>query len=44
VTIAGGGSTYTPGVVLMLLNDAEKFPVRKIVLYDNDAERQKAIG
>ena len=22
VTIAGGGSTYTPGVVLMLLNDA----------------------
>ncbi len=44
VTIAGGGSTYTPGVVLMLLNDAEKFPVRKIVLYDNDAERQKTIG
>ncbi len=44
VTIAGGGSTYTPGVVLMLLNDQEKFPVRKIVLYDNDAERQETIA
>lgn len=44
VTIAGGGSTYTPGVVLMLLNDSEKFPVSRIVLYDNDAERQATIA
>ncbi|SER47120.1 6-phospho-alpha-glucosidase [Parafannyhessea umbonata] len=44
VTIAGGGSTYTPGVVLMLLHDMQKFPVRHITLYDNDAERQETIA
>lgn len=44
VTIAGGGSTYTPGVVLMLLHDMQKFPVRRITLYDNDAQRQETIA
>ena len=44
VTIAGGGSTYTPGVVLMLLHDMQKFPVRHITLYDNDAQRQETIA
>lgn len=44
VTIAGGGSTYTPGVVLMLLNDTQKFPVSRITLYDSDAQRQEVIA
>jgi len=39
ITIAGGGSGYTPGIVLTLLNNQEKFPVKEIRLYDIDEER-----
>ena len=39
VTIAGGGSGYTPGIVLTLLNNQEDFPIRELRLYDIDAER-----
>ncbi len=41
VLIAGGGSTYTPGIVLMLLDNLDIFPIRSIKLYDNDGERQE---
>lgn len=44
IVIAGGGSTFTPGIVLMLLNNIDKFPLRKITLYDNNYERQKVIA
>ncbi|MFD1168552.1 6-phospho-alpha-glucosidase [Oceanobacillus caeni] len=44
VTIAGGGSTYTPGIVLLLLNNLDKFPLSNIKLYDNDEERQKIVA
>ena len=44
VTIAGGGSTYTPGIVMMLLENMARFPLREIRLYDNHQERQKTIG
>lgn len=44
VVIVGGGSTYTAGIVVMLLNNQDKFPLRKLMLYDNDAERQKIVG
>ena len=44
VLIAGGGSTFTPGIVLMLLEQLERFPLRKIKFYDNDGERQEPIG
>ncbi|MDO7796862.1 6-phospho-alpha-glucosidase [Lactiplantibacillus plantarum] len=44
VLIAGGGSTYTPGIVLTLLDGLDKFPLRKLKFYDNDAERQKRIA
>lgn len=44
VLIAGGGSTYTPGIVLTLLNGLDKFPLRKLKFYDNDYERQKRIA
>ena len=44
VVVAGGGSTFTPGIVMMLLSHQERFPIRKLKLYDNDAERQKVIA
>lgn len=44
IVIAGGGSTFTPGIVLMLLEEAKRFPLRKLVLYDNDGARQGVLG
>jgi maltose-6'-phosphate glucosidase len=44
VVIAGGGSTFSPGIVLMLLDNLDKFPIRKIKFYDNDQERQSTIA
>jgi maltose-6'-phosphate glucosidase len=44
IVIAGGGSTFTPGIVMMLLDNVDRFPIRKLKLYDNDAERQNIIG
>lgn len=44
IVIAGGGSTFTPGIVMMLLNHADRFPLRQIKFYDNDAERQEKIA
>ncbi len=44
VVIAGGGSTFTPGIVLMLLDNLDKFPIRKLKFYDNDQERQAIIA
>ncbi|MFB7138419.1 6-phospho-alpha-glucosidase [Gottfriedia sp. NPDC056225] len=44
VVIAGGGSTYTPGIVMMLLDNLDRFPLRKLKLYDNDAKRQAVLG
>lgn len=44
IVIAGGGSTFTPGIVLMLLDNLDKFPIRQIKFYDNLAERQKNIA
>lgn len=42
--IAGGGSTFTPGIVLMLLDHLQEFPIRKLKLYDNDKARQERIA
>ena len=44
ITIAGGGSTYTPGIILMLMEETYRFPIRGIKLYDNLASRQEPIG
>ena len=44
ICIAGGGSTYTPGIVLMLLDRLEQFPLRQIKFYDDDKERQEVIA
>ena len=44
VTIAGGGSTFTPGIALMLLKEHDRFPVDKVIFYDNNAERQEIVA
>ncbi|MBO0418694.1 MAG: 6-phospho-alpha-glucosidase [Vagococcus fluvialis] len=44
ICIAGGGSTFTPGIVMMLLDNLDRFPLRKLTLYDNDGERQGILG
>lgn len=44
IVIAGGGSTYTPEIILMLLDNLDRFPIRQIKFYDNDYERQKTIA
>ncbi|GIP63798.1 maltose-6'-phosphate glucosidase [Virgibacillus pantothenticus] len=44
IVIAGGGSTYTPGIVMMLLDNLDRFPIRTLKLYDNDADRQAVLG
>ena len=36
IVIAGGGSTYTPEIILMLLDNLDRLPLRSIKLYDND--------
>ncbi|MGM0110997.1 6-phospho-alpha-glucosidase [Enterococcus sp. DIV0187] len=44
VLIAGGGSTFTPGIVMMMLDNLERFPLRTLKLYDNDGDRQGILG
>lgn len=44
ITIAGGGSTFTPGIVLMLLDNMDRFPIKKLMFYDNDKQRQEVIA
>lgn len=44
VVICGGGSTYTPDMMELLCMLQKSFPLKKIVLYDIDEERQKIVG
>lgn len=44
VVIAGGGSTYTPEIILMLLESLDRLPLRAIKLYDNDEDRQNKVA
>ncbi len=44
LVIAGGGSTFTPGIVKMLTERLDEFHFTSITLYDNDGERQEKIG
>ncbi len=39
ITIAGGGSTYTPGIIQAVLNNADRLPLSEIRLYDIDKQR-----
>ena len=44
VAIAGGASRYTPGILKMLVAEKERFPLSKVVLYDNEDVRQRRMG
>lgn len=44
VVIAGGGSTFTPGVVKALLTKKNEFKLKELRVYDNDAERQRKVS
>lgn len=44
ITVASGGSTFTPGIILMLLENYDRFPIRAIKFYDNDAQRQEIVA
>lgn len=44
ITIAGGGSTFTPGIVKSIALRREELGVTEIRLYDVDEERQKKVG
>lgn len=44
VSIAGGGSTFTPGITNALLGGLDRFPVKEIRLYDIDEERVTLMG
>lgn len=39
IVIAGGGSTYSPGIFQAMLNSRNQFPFNQIVLYDIDKEK-----
>lgn len=41
ITIAGGGSTYTPGIIKAILGQAKRLPVKEIRLYDNNQQRNE---
>ena len=44
ICIAGGGSTYTPGILIGLIKKKASFPVKKIILYDNNERRLEKMG
>ncbi len=44
LVIAGGGSTYTPGIVKSLLAQKNQFKLNELVLYDINKERQEDVG
>ncbi len=44
IVIVGGGSTWSPGILKALTKNINKFPLKKVILYDIDEERQKIIG
>lgn len=44
ITIAGGGSTYTPGILIGMIKKKTSFPIKRLVLYDNDEERVMQMG
>lgn len=41
LVIAGSGSTYTMGMLMSLIEEKERFPLKDVIFYDTDAERQE---
>lgn len=44
VVICGGGSTYTPDMLELLVMLQKPFPLKRVVLYDIDEQRQQVVG
>ena len=44
VTVAGGGSTYTPELVEGLAARSDRLPVDELVLLDPDHDRLEVVG
>lgn len=44
LTIAGGGSTYTLGMLMSLISEKDNFPLASITFYDTDIERQQKVA
>ncbi|MDP9751980.1 6-phospho-alpha-glucosidase [Thermoanaerobacter pentosaceus] len=44
ITIVGGGSTWTPGILKSLCKMKDRFPLKKLTLFDINAKRQAVIG
>ena len=44
LTIVGGGSTWTPGLLKSICVKKNRFHIKQLVLYDIDGLRQKPIG
>lgn len=44
VTLVGGGSTWTPGLLASLCTLKDRFPINKLIMFDINEERQKIIG
>ncbi len=44
ITIVGGASRYTPGILQMLVAQKDRFPLASICLYDNEDVRQVKMG
>lgn len=40
LTVVGGGSTYTLGIMRSLITEKENFPLKRVVFYDIDGPRQ----
>ncbi|KHE68221.1 6-phospho-alpha-glucosidase [Halobacillus sp. BBL2006] len=41
LVIAGSGSTYTMGMMMSLIEEKENFPLKEVVFYDIDEQRQE---
>ena len=44
VVIVGGGSTWTPGLLMSLCEKQKEFPLEELRLFDIDHDRQETIG
>lgn len=44
ICIAGGGSTYTPGILLGIIKKINTFPVKRLILFDNNEARLEKMG
>ena len=43
VVIVGGGSSHTPGIIASLIENLDRFPLQKLVLYDIDEKRLELV-